>query len=117
MSLVALKPHINKEIIWCVRHEIPFVFEHPECVVLVKDSDVVMLDEEIRATAIFTPGHNPSCITWIVGDYLFTGDSYIPGIKIVTNLPGGNKKDAVESIENIKNYAIGREIFPGHFVN
>jgi len=95
-------------------HEMPFVFEHPESIVTVNDGDVVDLGGEITAKAVFTPGHNPSCITWIVGDALFTGDSYIPGIKTVTNLPGGNKQQATESEEIIRKLSVDRTIYPGH---
>ena len=60
--------------------------------------DEVMLFENTTLKAIATPGHNPSCLCFEVGEYLFTGDSYIPGTKVVTNLPGGNKELAKESI-------------------
>ena len=97
-------------------HEIPFVFHHPEHIAVVNDGDEIDVGENITVKAVFTPGHNPSCITWIVGDCLFTGDSYIPGIKTVTNLPGGNKHQAEESIHLIKELAVGRTIYPGHKV-
>lgn len=95
-------------------HETPFVFEHPESIVTVNDGDVLNLDREITAKAVFTPGHNPSCITWVIGNALFTGDSYIPGIKTVTNLSGGNRSQANKSEELIKQLAIDWTIYPGH---
>lgn len=70
---------------------------HGEINVL-NDGDEVMLFENTTLKAIATPGHNPSCLCFEVGEYLFTGDSYIPGTKVVTNLPGGNKELAKESI-------------------
>lgn len=95
-------------------HETPFVFQYPEQIVTIGDGDEIRLEGGTIAKAVFTPGHNPSCITWIIGDCLFTGDSYIPGIKTVTNLPGGNKKQSEDSIKLIKNLAVGRTIYPGH---
>lgn len=95
-------------------HETPFVFQHPERIVIVNDGDEVELGDGFIAKAVFTPGHNPSCITWIIGDCLFTGDSYIPRIKTVTNLSGGDKKQSEDSIKLIKNLAVGRTIYPGH---
>ncbi len=97
-------------------HETPFVFSHPSRIVVVNDGDEIEIGESLKAKAFFTPGHNPSCITWQIGDALFTGDSYIPGIKTVTNLPGGNKHQDEESIALIKKLAIGRTIYPGHKV-
>lgn len=95
-------------------HETPFVFNHPESIVIVKNRCEINLDNGLKARALFTPGHNPSCITWIIGDAIFTGDSYIPGIKTVTNLPKGNKAQALKSEELIKSIAIGHKIYPGH---
>lgn len=97
-------------------HEIPFVFNYPERIATVKDGDEIRLEDDLMAKAIFTPGHNPSCITWIIDDNLFTGDSYIPDVKTVTNLPGGNKKYAQESETLIIKLAKGRTIYPGHKV-
>jgi len=95
-------------------HETPFIFSKHEAICVVRDGLEVKLDNGLTAKAVFTPGHNPSCITWIVGDALFTGDSYIPGIKTVTNLPGGNRFQAVESEVLIKELAVDRTIYPGH---
>lgn len=97
-------------------HESPFVISDPSRIVVVHDGDEVEIGDSLKAKAFFTPGHNHSCITWQIGDALFTGDSYIPGIKTVTNLPGGNKHQAEESIALIKKLAIGRTIYPGHKV-
>ena len=95
-------------------HETPFVFEFPERVVVVEDGDIVDLDNGRSAKAVFTPGHNPSCITWVTDEVVFTGDAYIPGVKTVVNLPGGNKEQAKESERMIKELSIGRRILPGH---
>lgn len=95
-------------------HGSPFIFDKPENIVIVKDNDYIDLSNGIKAKALFTPGHNPSCITWLIEDCLFSGDSYIPGIKTVTNLPGGNKTMAETSVNKIKELAKNRTIYPGH---
>lgn len=95
-------------------HEAPFVFRYPERVAIVNDGDEIKVGNDITAKAVFTPGHNPSCITWIIDDSIFTGDSYIPGIKIVTNLPGGNKQLAHNSERLILELSLNRNVFPGH---
>ena len=89
-------------------------FEYTGEVTILHDGDIVPLFEGIYLTAIATPGHNPSCLCFEVDNYLFTGDSYIPGVKVVTNLPGGNKKQAQESSEKILRLAEGRKLCPGH---
>ncbi len=97
-----------------VYNETPFVFEHAENIVTVSDTDEINLGNGVSAKAIFTPGHNPSCITWVVDNMVFSGDSLIPGIKTVTNLPMSNRELAVKSEELIKQLAIARNIYPGH---
>lgn len=97
-------------------HEDSFVISKPECIRVVEDNQEIELDDSLKLTAVFTPGHNPSCITWVAADCIFSGDSYIPGIKTVTNLPGGNKKQAEESLAVISRLADGKKIYPGHEV-
>lgn len=97
-------------------HETPFEFDYPDSIVTVNDGEEVDLGCGLTAKAIFTPGHNPSCITWIIDDATFTGDSYIPGNKTVTNLPKGNKSQAIESEALIKCLSTGKTIYPGHNV-
>lgn len=92
--------------------EIPM--EYTGEVSILNDGDIINLFNGITLTAIATPGHNPSCLCFMVDDYLFTGDSYIPSVKVVTNLPGGNKKQAQVSLEKILNLSKEKTICPGH---
>ncbi len=87
-----------------------------ENVVLCREGDVIELYEGVAAKVYETPGHNPSCLTFEVGDNLFTGDAYIPGMKVVTLLPGGEKEVARRSEERIRRLAEGKHIWPGHDV-
>lgn len=105
---------LNSKLNLSAFHETPFVVDYPERIKTVADGDEVTLGNGVFAKAMFTPGHNPSCITWLIEDLLFTGDSLIPGVKTVTNLPGGNKKDSLESENRITELSIGRSIYPGH---
>ncbi|WP_251623381.1 MBL fold metallo-hydrolase [Odoribacter lunatus] len=105
---------LNAKMNLSLYYEMPFVLSNPVSIVVVENDDDVRLDDNLLAKAIYTPGHNPSCITWVVGEILFTGDSYIPGIKTVTNLPGGNKKQAEESLKLIDELATNRQVYPGH---
>ncbi len=81
---------------------------------ILHDGGHVKLYKDIYLDVFATSGHNPSCLSYLVGDYLFTGDSYIPGVKVVTNLPGGNKRMAQESVARILGLGLGRIICPGH---
>lgn len=98
-------------------HESPFEFLYPHNIRIVNDGEQYECAENIMVKTVFTPGHNPSCITWIIDDMVFTGDSYIPGVKTVTNLPGGNKVHAMQSEELIMKLVYGKCILPGHHVD
>ena len=98
-------------------HETPFEFNYPERIVVVEDGDRVDLGNGKVMTAVATPGHTPGCITWMTDDALFTGDAYIPDVRVVTNLPHGNKQLAAQSVEKILDLADTRTIYPGHDVD
>jgi glyoxylase-like metal-dependent hydrolase (beta-lactamase superfamily II) len=62
-----------------------------------------------------TPGHNEGCLTYKIEKAIFTGDTLIPGVKVVTKLKSGNKLQALQSIQKIKvNSNPDDIIFPGH---
>lgn len=92
----------------------PIIFNEPDRVKLVEDREWVELFDGIRAQAVFTPGHSPCCVTWMIDDALFTGDSFIPGVKTVTNIPHSNKDLAAESEALISELAEHRTIYSGH---
>ena len=96
-------------------HENPINYES-ENIVVCDDGRGLEVFDGLTAIAHFTPGHNPSCIAFEVGNYMFTGDSYIPRIKVVTNLPGGDKALATKSLEKIMQLAEGKILCPGHVV-
>lgn len=71
----------------------------------------------MRVSVYFTPGHEPSCLCYRIKDMVFTGDSYIPGVKVVTTFPRSNKSKAAESLLRIKSWENeGVKIMPGHKV-
>ena len=74
----------------------------------------IELFENISLEFFETPGHNKSCLTFKVGNNIFTGDAFIPGIKVVTTLPNANKTDAAASQQRIISMAQGMNLYPGH---
>ena len=91
----------------------PFVIEKPDNIVVVQDETAVsVLGEE----AVFyeTPGHDPGCVTILMGNLLFTGDAYIPWKKTVTTFPKSDKAAAERSVSRILNLAEGRTVYCGH---
>ena len=85
-------------------------------VVVCEEGDVVDLFDGVSARVFETPGHHPSCLTFEVGEYLFSGDAYIPGVAVVTILPEAEKSLAAQSLERIESLAEGKILCPGHEV-
>ena len=92
----------------------PFVFDSPDSVRLVMDGECISLFEGVEIKAVATPGHSPGCVTWVTEDAIFTGDSYIPGVKTVANLPHSDKALALKSEALIRDMIEQRSIYPGH---
>ena len=71
----------------------------------------------MKVAAILTPGHDWSCISYLCNGFLFTGDSYIPGTKVVTKWPKSNRQEAQDSWEKLKSYELsGVKIMAGHYI-
>lgn len=95
-------------------HEKPYSFVSDN-VCEVRDGDTIDIFEHIKVKVYATPGHNPICASYMIGRYLFSGDSYIPGIKTVVILPHANKIEAYKSEEIIKKlWTKDLILCPGH---
>lgn len=94
-----------------------FVFCRPENIRVFDGEGQYHIDEGLTVEVLFTPGHEPSCITYRLGNLLLTGDSYIPGVKVATNLPRSNKQQAADSLSRLQELeSSGLTIMPGHWV-
>lgn len=92
-----------------------FVFSRPENVRIL-DEGCSLDISGLNVKVLSTPGHEPSCLSYIIGNNLFTGDAYIPGIKVVTNFPRSDKLLAQESLSRLQILeSSGLKIMPGHW--
>lgn len=94
-------------------HQSSLVYDGTDVVVL-NDGDNIEIYPGIFLTAYETPGHCPSCLTYVLNNWVFTGDSFIFGVKVVTKLPKGDRFLAKESLERIMILSRGKMICPGH---
>lgn len=95
-------------------HEQSFVFKGKDNIFLLNNS-IIELWPGVVGYIYKTPGHDWSCLTYDIGDFLFTGDSYIPGQDVVTVFPKSNKKDAIKSLAKIHEFLTRNyTICPGH---
>jgi glyoxylase-like metal-dependent hydrolase (beta-lactamase superfamily II) len=69
---------------------------------LFKDGDTLKLGS-IDATAMHTPGHTPACMTYIVGDAAFIGDTlFMPDYGTArADFPGGDARQLYRSIRKV----------------
>ena len=85
----------------------------PDNVCILKEGDSVdVLGMPVQVYE--TPGHAPSCLTYVISQMAFTGDSYIPEVKVFTGFPHANKKQAESSVERIIRLTADCQIMPGH---
>lgn len=94
-------------------HDTSFTFKGHNVVVL-HEGDRIELFPGFLLKSYYTPGHCPSCLTFSVDNYLFTGDAYIPGLSVVISLPKGDRIQAKFSVDKIKVLAEGKVVLAGH---
>ena len=79
------------------------------------DGDIIELPGE-TVTVYETVGHDSSCLCFRIGNRLFTGDVYIPGVKVFTGFPYSNRQQAQQSVERILQLSENCLVMPGHTV-
>ena len=69
---------------------------------LFKDGDTFKVGD-IEAHVIATPGHTPACVTYVIGDAAFIGDTmFMPDFGTArTDFPGGSAPELYSSIRKI----------------
>lgn len=57
----------------------------------------------LEASVIATPGHTPACVTYVIGDAAFVGDTlFMPDFGTArTDFPGGSARQLYDSIQKI----------------
>ena len=72
--------------------------------------------ENYKLNFIYTPGHSQgSCCIMMENKFLFTGDTLMKDIPIITRFPGGNIKDYLNiTFPILKNFDKNLIVLPGH---
>lgn len=98
-------------------HGTPIVFDSENVVVVHEGDSLGLFEGEPELVFFETPGHNPGCLTMVMGNVVFTGDAYIPGVGANTRLPRADKELAKKSLERILKLAKGKTILSGHQID
>jgi len=71
---------------------------------------------QMRADVLHTPGHTPACLTYVIGDAAFVGDTlFMPDFGTARcDFPGGSAEDLYASIQKILTLPDDTRIFVGH---
>lgn len=82
---------------------------------LFKDGDVFNIGEQV-VKVLHTPGHTPSCVSYLMGDAVFVGDLiFMPHMGTGRiDFPGGSAEQSYESIQKIFMLPGHTKIFTGH---
>lgn len=69
---------------------------------------------EVEMTFLHTPGHSEGAQCILVGDKLVTGDTLFVGACGRCDLPGGDEKKIVKSLQRLASLDGAIQVFPGH---
>jgi len=83
--------------------------------VLMNEGDVLALGE-LSIRAMHTPGHTPACLTYLVGDAAFVGDTiFMPDYGTArADFPGGDARTLYRSIQKVLSLPPETRVFVGH---
>ncbi len=82
---------------------------------LFKDGDSFRIGR-MRADVLHTPGHTPACVTYVIGDAAFVGDTlFMPDFGTARcDFPGGSSEALYHSIQKILALPDQTRVFVGH---
>jgi glyoxylase-like metal-dependent hydrolase (beta-lactamase superfamily II) len=82
---------------------------------LFEDGDTYQIGA-MKAFALYTPGHTPACMTHVIGNAAFVGDTlFMPdGGSARADFPGGNARDLYRSIQRILSLPSETRLFMCH---
>jgi len=71
---------------------------------------------QLRGDVMHTPGHTPACLTYVIGDAAFVGDTlFMPDFGTARcDFPGGSAETMWDSIQKILSLPDATRIFVGH---
>lgn len=82
---------------------------------LFTEGDSIMIGQ-MRCDVLHTPGHTPACLTYVIGDAAFVGDTlFMPDFGTARcDFPGGSSEMLYQSIQKILALPDETRIFVGH---
>jgi len=83
----------------------------------VKDNEIIDIDN-LKIKSLYTPGHTSDSYSFLLNNYLFTGDTLLINGTGRTDFQNGNSKDAYNSLfNNLLKLPEETLVYPGHDYN
>ncbi len=116
------KTGIGAKIVQVLEHWVPVFNTQNDTPMDGSQFDHLFADNEfftigsLQARVLFTPGHTPSCVTYLVEDAAFVGDTiFMPYVGTSrADFPGGDAKTLYSSIQKILSLPESTRVFTGH---
>lgn len=83
-------------------------------IVPLRNSSAFTLPGITDAACFATPGHDRSCMSYRLGKALFSGDSYIPGVKVIATFPNSDREEADMWYHKLEAMGASLDVYPGH---
>lgn len=83
--------------------------------VLIEDGDCLAMDE-VSICALHTPGHTPACMSYVIGDAVFVGDTlFMPDAGTArADFPGGDASTLFRSVKRVLSLPESFRLFMCH---
>jgi hydroxyacylglutathione hydrolase len=97
-----------------------FIFKSKEMVVVPKVFTDLDLQPEyielagLKIRCLMTPGHTPGGYCFMIGKHLFSGDTVLPNMAGIADLPGGDPEVLAKSIDLLRTLPQEVTLHPGH---
>lgn len=99
--------------IFNIAHDTPLDGSQFDC--LLEDEDILPLGESF-IKVLHTPGHTPACVSYLIDDSVFVGDTiFMPDVGTArTDFPGGSAHDLYRSLQKILSLPEDTKIYMCH---
>ncbi len=74
----------------------------------------ILEESNFRVKVIHTPGHTPGSVCFLMGKYLFAGDTIFNGSVGRVDIPGGSWNELEKSLRKISELPEDTVLYPGH---
>jgi len=74
----------------------------------------ILEENDFKIKVIHTPGHTPGSVCFLMGEYLFAGDTIFSGSVGRVDIPGGSWNELEKSLKKISKLSEETILHPGH---